>query len=116
VNVEHHRTMDAPPEREETERETGLHYRSDQPVCVTIVRRRRRLFVNDRGAALRHAGMPPGWRTVASRIERELDVNVTRRGVVWLPVVTAGPGLEEIVGRIAEASLALYQDVLELER
>jgi hypothetical protein len=32
---------------------------------------------------------------------------------VWLPVVAAGPGLEEIVRRIGFATLALYQDVLE---
>jgi hypothetical protein len=42
-------------------------------------------------------------------------VNVTRQGVVWLPVVPVGPGREEIVRRIGEASLALYQDLLELQ-
>jgi len=34
---------------------------------------------------------------------------------VSLPAVPAGPGYEAIVRRVADASLALYQDVLELE-
>jgi hypothetical protein len=34
--------------------------------------------------------------------------------VVWLPVVGRGPDEETIVRRIGEASLALYQELLEL--
>jgi hypothetical protein len=45
-----------------------------------------------------------------------LVVNVTRRGVVTLPVVRVGPGEQAIVSRIAEASRSLYQDLLELRR
>jgi hypothetical protein len=41
-------------------------------------------------------------------------VNVTRQGVVTLPVVRVGPGERAIVARIGEASRALYQDLLEL--
>lgn len=60
------------------------------------------------------AGWLAGWLTIAGRLERDLDVNITRQGVVWLPVVALGPGEHALVKRIAEASLALYQDLLEL--
>jgi len=53
----------------------------------------------------------PGAPVVAD----ELVVNVSRQGVVSLPVVRVGPQKNEIVGRIGEASLALYQELLELE-
>jgi hypothetical protein len=43
-------------------------------------------------------------------------VNVNRSGAVWLPVVPAGPGGEAVETRVAGASLALYQELLELER
>jgi hypothetical protein len=82
-------------------------------VTVTVVRRERRLSVTDAAAAAERAGRPAGWEQVADRVARELVVNVRRDGSVWLPVVAAGPGLEEIVRRIGFASLALYQDVLE---
>jgi hypothetical protein len=101
--------------RSETEVDTGLWYSPGDPVTVHITKRDRRLSVSDSGAAIDRAGRPPGWREVADRLARELVVNVTRQGVVWLPVVPVGPGREEIVRRIGEASLALYQDLLELQ-
>lgn len=102
-------------DRTETTRESGLHYAPGEPVLVTVVRRERRLSVHDSGAALEKAGKPRCWRAVAEQLERSLDVNISKRGVVWLPVVAAGPGLERIAERIASASLALYQDLLEIE-
>ena len=57
----------------------------------------------------------PGWRDVADRLQRELVVNVSRAGAVSLPVVAAGPPLDAIEQRIAQASLAFYQELLELE-
>jgi hypothetical protein len=33
---------------------------------------------------------------------------------VWLPVVAAGPPLQAVEERIAEASLTFYQELLEL--
>jgi hypothetical protein len=84
------------------------------PVRVRVVVRRFP-YVLDDGAALELAGRPPGWRAVAERIARELDVTIGRRnGVVSLPVVPAGPGFDAILRRVAGASLALYEDVLEL--
>jgi hypothetical protein len=66
------------------------------------------------GATRQPASWLAGWLTIAGRLERDLDVNITRQGVVWLPVVALGPGEHALVKRIAEASLALYQDLLEL--
>lgn len=79
-----------------------------------MVRRDGRVSVADAGAAIERAGRPPGWQTVAERLARDLVVNVSRGGVVSLPVVPAGPGLEAIVKRIGAASLTLYQELLEL--
>ena len=42
-------------------------------------------------------------------------MNVGRHGIISLPVVPVGPCEEEIVRRIGAASLALYQELLELE-
>jgi hypothetical protein len=95
--------------------DTGLEYVPGDGVPVRVVRREGRTSVSDGGAAIERAGRPPGWRNVAGRIEDELVVNVSRQGVVSLPVVGCGPGEEQIVRRIGEASLALYQDLLELE-
>lgn len=100
--------------RTDTEVDTGSRYSPGDPVVVHVIERDRRLSVSDAGAAIDRAGRPPGWREVAARIKRELIVNVTRHGVVWLPVVPAGPPREEVVRRIGEASLAFYQDLLEL--
>jgi hypothetical protein len=101
--------------RSDTEVDTGLEYRPGEPVLVRVVRRPHRVSVSDDGAAVERAGHPPGWRTVAARIDRELGVNVSRHGVVRLPVVAVGPGLDAIVLRIADASLALYRELLELQ-
>jgi hypothetical protein len=94
---------------------TDLDYRPGDAVRVSVVRRERRVTVTDDGAAVHRAGRPPGWRAVCAALERELDVNITRQGVVWLPVVAAGPGEAAVVLRIEEASLALYQELLDLE-
>jgi|HubBroStandDraft_6_1064221.scaffolds.fasta_scaffold416967_2 hypothetical protein len=101
--------------RTQTVIDAGLEYRPGDPVRVRVVRRERRTSVTDDGAAISKAGRPPRWREAAHRLERELDVNFSHRGVVSLPVVAAGPGVEAIVARIAAASLAFYQELLELD-
>jgi hypothetical protein len=101
--------------RSETEVDTGLEYRSGERVLVRVMRRPHRVSVTDDGAAVEKAGHPPGWRAVAAKIDRELVVNVSRHGVVSLPVVAVGPGLDAIVRRVGDASLALYQELLELQ-
>ena len=91
-----------------------LAYRPGDPVTVTVTQRAHRTSVSDEGAAVRRAGKPAGWLAIAGRLERDLDVNITRQGVVWLPLVAIDPDEQALVKRIAEASLALYQDMLEL--
>jgi Ankyrin repeats (3 copies) len=93
---------------------TELAYGPGDPVRVTVTRRAQRTSISDAGGAVRRAGRPGGWLAIAGRLERDLNVNITRPGVIWLPVVAVGPGEHALVNRIAEASLALYQDLLEL--
>ena len=107
--------MVAPELRGETDIDTGLEYGTGDPVLVRVVRRPGRISVTDEGAAVQRADHPPGWRAAARGIGEELGVNVSRHGVVSLPVVAVGPGLDTIVQRIGDASLALYQELLELQ-
>jgi hypothetical protein len=102
------------PGRTEALLDTGLEYRPGDPIRVRIVHREHRATVTDDGGATARAGKPRAWREVAVRLERELDVNVSRQGAVSLPVLAAGPSETEVVARIAAASLALYEDLLEL--
>lgn len=102
------------PARSEAITDTGLAYRPGEPVRLRVMRRERRLTVSDGGAALAQARRPAGWRAIAERLERELDVNISGAGAVWLPVVAAGPPLHAIEQRIAQASLTFYQELLEL--
>lgn len=95
--------------------DTGLEYRPGDPVRVRVLRRERRTSVTDDGAAIEKAGRPARWREAVERLDRDLIVNVSHRGVVSLPVVAVGPGVDSIVRRIAEASLGFYQELLELD-
>lgn len=106
----------ADPDREEQVVETGLEYRPGDPVRVWVLRRERRVSVSDRGAALERAGAPPNWLRACDRVHAELDVNITRGGVVWLPVVAVGPSERDVACRIGRASLIFFQELLELER
>jgi hypothetical protein len=83
-------------------------------MAVVVTRREGRIRVDDGGAAVERAGLPPGWREVARRIEDEYCVNVSRHGVVFLPVAACF-ALAEIEERIAAASSALANDLLDLQ-
>ena len=106
--------MTALSDRIESTLDTGLEYRPGVPVRVHIVRRGPRISVSDAGAALDGAGRPRRWREAAKRVEQELDVNFGRSGEISLPVVRVGPPEDEVVRRIAAASRAFYQELLEL--
>ncbi len=101
--------------RSDTLIDSGLQYTPGEGVRVWLMRRDERVSVSDRGAAVERAGRPQGFREACRRVAAELVVNVDRNGVVELPVVKAGPGERVIVQRIAEASLALYEDLLDLQ-
>jgi hypothetical protein len=84
-----------------------------ETVHVVVKRRERRVQVTDEGSAVALAGTPPGWRDVARRIELDYCVNVSRHGVVFLPC-QGRYTVEQIEDRIARASHALYEDLLDL--
>ena len=102
---------DGPPRVDRVE--PGPCYAPGDPVRLRMVTRRF-TEVDDGGGAVARAGRPPGWLAVATRVARELDVNVNRAGVLSLPVVECGPGRDAITGRVAEASVALFGELLEL--
>ena len=93
----------------------GLEYLPGVPVRVWIRHRPHRTSVSDRGRALAQAGSPRGWRRACAGVHAELDVNITRAGVVSLPVVPVGPPEDEVTRRVARASLIFFQELLELE-
>jgi hypothetical protein len=93
--------------------DTGREYLPGEPVDLHVDFRRFP-YVLDRGRAIELGGRPEGWRSVADRIARERIVNVSRNGIVSLPVVRDGPGFDAIVDRIADASVELYEELLEL--
>jgi hypothetical protein len=94
--------------------DTGLEYRPGDPVRVRVIRREHRISVTDDGAAADRAPRREDWRQAVDRVLAEFDVNISASGVVSLPVVPAGPPEHEVVRRIGAASLALYQELLEV--
>jgi hypothetical protein len=100
--------------RTESVIDAGLEYRPGKAVRIRVRHREQAVTVHDHGGAIELAGAPSEWRSAADRVAAEFDVNVSRHGVVSLPVVRVGPGEEAIVRRIGEASLAFYQELLEL--
>jgi len=93
--------------------ESGLQYMPGEPVRVNVDVRRW-FELDDGGRAVELAGRPQGWRDIGRQIEEAHIVNVTREGVVALPVVRASQ-FAAIAERIATASLALYQELLDLD-
>jgi hypothetical protein len=93
--------------------DTGLTYDGIEPVPVIVRKRGSRYDISDRGAAVRKADVA-GWRETAERTVAEEGFNVTRTGVVFVPV-REGRDIPEIAGRLARLSLAVYADLLALE-
>jgi hypothetical protein len=94
--------------REERVVDTGLEYMPGDPVLVRVVRRGTRVRVTDDARAAVKAGCAKVPDEIARAVEDALVVNVSRRGEIFLPG-------ERFVHRIGEASLALYEELLELE-
>ncbi|HYX89836.1 MAG TPA: hypothetical protein VE753_10740 [Gaiellaceae bacterium] len=102
-------------ERAETVLESRLEYVEGAPVRVRLRKRGRRFDLRDDGRAVELAGRPPGWRELAVRlVERELSLNVSRDGVVFVLAVAGGLDLGRLAERVADASLALYQELLDV--
>jgi hypothetical protein len=103
------------PFHDETVVDTGLEYLPGEPVRVWVVHREQRASVSDNGTALQKAGVTPAWERAIAKVHAELDVNISRGGVVCLPIVPAGPSEQEVVARIGRASLIFFQELLELQ-
>lgn len=92
--------------------DSGLVYGGHGPVEVHVRKRVHRYHISDGAAAVSAAGRPAGWLEVAERVVEEADLNVNRRGVVFVPVVE-GRDIAALALRVAEASLAVYAALLE---
>jgi hypothetical protein len=97
--------------------ESGLRYGDERPVLVLVSKRPCRYSFSDRGGAVDAAGQSPRWHEAARAIEKEHGVNVSRNGVVFLPAVERRKltWLETLPDRIAQASVALYGALLDLD-
>jgi hypothetical protein len=101
-------------ERSERVVQPGQSYGDGEPVRVRIRRRGHRYDIDDDGAAWRKAGA--GGREAleaAERVVAEEGFNVNRSGVVFVPAVE-GRDIDALATRIADCSLAVYAELLEL--
>ena len=96
--------------------DTGTAYVEGDPVRVLVRKRGSRYDINDEAAAVERAGRPAGWLEAAERAVAEYWLNVNRRGVVFVGAVEGGVADRPwLVLRIGDASLAVYQALLELD-
>jgi hypothetical protein len=93
--------------------DTGMSYAPGQPVLILVRKRGHRYDLSDDGAAVRGAGSPQGWLEATDRLVAEEGFNVSRAGVLFVPVVE-GRDQAQLVWRLAAASLAVYDELLEL--
>jgi hypothetical protein len=90
-----------------------IAYVDGEPVRVRVRRRDRRVDIDDLGEGVERAGRPPGWLPVAEAVVERHNLNVNRRGVVFVPAVM-GRDLDRLAKRVAEASYAVHAALLEL--
>jgi hypothetical protein len=103
-------------ERAEVVLDGGIEYVEGDPVEVFVRKRLHRYLIDDLGGAVDRAGRPPGWLEAARRVaEDEHWLNVGRNGHVFVPAVEGGFELASLVLRVADASVAVHQELLELE-
>jgi len=95
--------------------DTGLAYTEGEPVLVSIRSRGRRYDLRDDGRAVEPAGRPARWREAAVVAVDPFGLNLTRTGVVHVPAVEGGVDRDWLTRRVAEASVAVYDALLELE-
>jgi hypothetical protein len=93
--------------------DTGVAYGEGEPVDVVVRKRGWRHDVSDGGAAVAKAGRPRGWLDVSQRVVEEHWLNVNRRGAVF--VQSNETRLAPLVLRVADCSIAVYQELLESE-
>ena len=93
--------------------DTGLSYRTGDPVLIQVRHRGRHYDLSDDGAAVERSGKRPGWLDAAQHVVAVDGFNVNRRGVVFVPVVE-GRDIDELCLRLGESSRRVYLAVLEL--
>jgi hypothetical protein len=101
-------------DRVESRLDSGLAYGDGGPPVEVLVRRRPgRYLVSDDGRAVELAGR----REVAEDVVAAHSLNLNRRGVVSAPAVPrhGAAWLDSLAARVADASLALYEALLELD-
>jgi hypothetical protein len=91
-----------------------LTYADGEAVRVRVRRRANRVDVDDRGEAVERSRRPQGWLAVAEAVVERHNLNVNRRGVVFVPAVV-GRDIDSLARRVAEASVAVHGALLELE-
>ena len=98
--------------------DTGRTYDGIAPVRVHVTRREGRYEFSDGGGAVAAAGVRPSELRFDERIDLgDYDVNVSRKGVVFLPgVASSSPEwLARLPDLVAEGSVVLYEALLEAE-
>jgi hypothetical protein len=90
---------------------TDLVYAPDEPVEIVVRKRGWRFDISDGARAVELSGRPDGWQDVAEQVVETYRINVNRRGVVF--VQSNEYRLEWLIGRVAECSVVLYQELLE---
>jgi hypothetical protein len=93
---------------------TELRYADGTPVTVHIRKRHRRYDIDDEGAGVRKArALGAGeWERVAAEVVDAHDLNVNRRGVVFVPAVE-GRDIGWLAYRVTRCSYALHSDLLD---
>jgi hypothetical protein len=96
---------------------TTITFGGGETAEVLVRRRGDWLYFSDDGAAVRAAGGPSGWLRVAEEVVAALDLNLNRRGVVSVasPESRGQAWLDELERRVADASVAVYEALLELD-
>jgi hypothetical protein len=86
-------------------------------VQVTARTREGWVHFSDNARGVDVAGRPAGWLPVAQRVVRDLDLNVNRRGVVFVSSPLSRPPAwrRSLERRVADASIAVYEALLELD-
>ncbi len=105
-------------ERGETVLDSGLTYDGITPVLVHVTRREGRFEFSDGGGAVAAAGVRPSQLRFDDRIVMgDYSVNVSRKGVVFLPGFASSKAgwLAKLPELVAEGSVVLYEALLELD-
>lgn len=92
---------------------TDRVYAPDEPVEIVVRRRGWRFDISDGGRAVELAGRASGWLDTAEQVVDTYALNVNRRGVVFVQCNESR--VDSLVARVADCSVALYQELLERE-